>query len=212
MVAFDVGCNSELVSNFTNDTAALEQALQYYLSKDGLSQVTKSMPCQPLKALRAAARLFQGQQESNRRRAIFGVADDRGAGTASRLVREGLHDLWSAGAVVINLGLKSGFKEFHAGRFRGIRFAADQTGGEAVDFDDAPDGLREAIRRLRSRYSLFYTPPAGKPGEERKIRVELTPNVAKGNKNAVVRSRQEAGTLCRQSKVLVRVTLGKMAQ
>jgi hypothetical protein len=97
--------------------------------------------------------------------------------------------LWSIGAVVISLGLKSDFKEVHTGTFRGIRFAANQTGGEAVDFDDASEGLRDAIRRLRSRYSLFYAPLGGKPGEERKIRVELTPVAAKGHKNAVLRAR-----------------------
>jgi hypothetical protein len=38
---------------------------------------------------------------------------------------------------------------------RGARYAAGQTGGGTLKRDDAAEGLRESIHRLRSRYSII---------------------------------------------------------
>jgi hypothetical protein len=60
----------------------------------------------------------------------------------------------------------------------GMGGIADDTGGDAVKFKDAAEGLREMLRRLRLRYSLAYAMPYGKPGEQREIRVRLAPGTA----------------------------------
>ncbi|MBL8241753.1 MAG: VWA domain-containing protein [Bryobacterales bacterium] len=204
IIVFDAQCKTKTITDFTNDRKSLTSAIQSHLNSGDLYAGTKTVGCaQPLHALNPAAQAIASRAKSNRRRAIIGISDDRGPGTAGRLVREAVHELWNADVVVLSLGLKTDFKEFHIGPpFRGMRFAADQTGGDRVDFEDAPKGLSEAIQRLRSRYSLFYAPPPGKPGEERRISVGLARNAAKEHKNASVRSRtgyvvpspQSAGT------------------
>ncbi len=54
----------------------------------------------------------------------------------------------------------------------GIEGLAEKTGGDLVDAD-VPNAFRDLMRRLRQRYSLFYSMPEGKPGERREVRVEL---------------------------------------
>ena len=88
----------------------------------------------------------------------------------------------------MSLNLKNGLKGFHTGAYRGARHAAERTGGKAVEFDDVSEGIRDAIRRLRSRYILYYARPSGKPGEERSIRVELAGPAGNLHKKAVIRS------------------------
>jgi hypothetical protein len=66
---------------------------------------------------------------------------------------------------------------------------ADDTGGDDVRFQDAAEGLREMVRRLRLRYSLAYAMPSGKPGEQREIRVRLEPGIAKRYPKAELRAR-----------------------
>jgi len=173
-MGFSGSCETTLIAGIANDAMGVEKGIQSQLCiwQQGSSQ-GRRQGCQPLKALRNSARLFQGEQGSNRRRAIVAITDDRAGGTAGDLVRNGVHDLWNASAVVLSLNLKNGLKEFHTGAYRGARYAAERTGGEAVEFDDVSEGIRDAIRRLRSGYILYYALPSGKPGEERSIRVEL---------------------------------------
>jgi hypothetical protein len=54
--------------------------------------------------------------------------------------------------------------------------------------DPRPD-FEEMIRRLRLRYMLVYALPQGKPGEERKIRVQLSGEDREKNPKAQVRAR-----------------------
>lgn len=191
IIAFDAECKTKTIANFTNERESLKSAIQSHLNDGNLSAATKTAHCgQPLITLKVAAQALTNRMRSNRRSAIIGISDDRGPGTSGRLVREAVRDLWRADAVVLSLGLKTNFKEFHIGPpFRGMRYAADQTGGNRLDFEEAPKGLNEAIQHLRSRYSLFYSPPPGKPGQERRISVGLTRYAARDHKNASVRAR-----------------------
>jgi hypothetical protein len=63
------------------------------------------------------------------------------------------------------------------------------TGGEKLNTHDAAEGLREMLRRLRSRYSLYYALPAGKAGEARKIVVRLSPEAARKYPGVTIRAR-----------------------
>ena len=75
------------------------------------------------------------------------------------------------------------------GRSRWMREIAVKTGGDTLNTADAAEGLHEMIHRLRSRYSLYYVLPRGKAGEERKIKVQLTPDAARRFPGATVRAR-----------------------
>ncbi len=99
-------------------------------------------------------------------------------------------DLWAADVVVLGLIVPTAGVHFSIGPpYRGARYAADQTGGDTLETGEAAGGLQEMIRRLRSRYSLYYSMPEGKPGEWRRIRVQLTKQAAKRYLGATVRAR-----------------------
>ncbi len=49
--------------------------------------------------------------------------------------------------------------------------------------------FRPLMERLRTRYLLSYRPPAGAPGQYRKIEVTLSPAAKARYRNAVVRAR-----------------------
>ena len=71
----------------------------------------------------------------------------------------------------------------------GMGGISEDSGGATKKFDDAGAGLRQMIRRLRLRYSLAYAMPAGRPGQRREIRVQLTGEAARRYRGADVRAR-----------------------
>ena len=52
---------------------------------------------------------------------------------------------------------------------------AAKTGGETVDANDPGHALREMLRSIRRRYSIYYAMPAGKAGSARKVDVAMSP-------------------------------------
>jgi Ca-activated chloride channel homolog len=66
---------------------------------------------------------------------------------------------------------------------------ADETGGEVLRMVRTQDTFREMLERIRSRYSLHYRAPIGKPGQLRHVRVELAGEAAHQYPRAVVRAR-----------------------
>jgi hypothetical protein len=187
VAALTNSCQTKVISDFTNDVKSIERGIRSQL----LEQTVDTVPwdCQIMKGLAAASKYFPTTTEGNRRRAIIAISHDKGSGTSPELVHDSIHDLWMSDTVVVSLNVKSSLQVFYIGPpFRGTGFAADRTGGDRMDFDDAPEAIGDAIRRLRSRYSLYYALPPGKVGEERNIRVQLTPD-ANRHKNAEVRAR-----------------------
>jgi hypothetical protein len=182
-------CRTDLILDFTGDFDAAErslggQALQGEPGPEG------SGFCSIQRGFAKAAQLFLRQPSGNRRRAIIVVTDDKGIPQRPSFVRDTLHDLWKANALVLGVLVHSGEVVFTIGPpYRGARYAADQTGGDILQTGDAVEGLREMMHRLRTRYSLYYALPQGKPGEERKIRIQLAPDAAKRHPGAVVRAR-----------------------
>jgi hypothetical protein len=71
----------------------------------------------------------------------------------------------------------------------GMGGISEDTGGDAARFDDAGDGLRQMVRRLRLRYSLAYPMPEGTPGQRRQIKVRLAGEAARRYRGARVRAR-----------------------
>jgi hypothetical protein len=65
----------------------------------------------------------------------------------------------------------------------------EKTGGDLMKGHEPGTDFEEMIRRIRLRYTLVYALPLGKPGEERKIKVELGEAAKKRNPQARVRAR-----------------------
>jgi|SRR5579872_2297352 len=180
-------CKARLVADLSGDLGAAERRI----TAEIIQQTSESSPCQLLSGIRGAAQQFLGQPRANRRRAIVVVTDDQGAGTAPRLVHDTVHNLWKADVVVLGVIVHSGNTTVSLGPpHRGARYTAEMTGGDTLNSDDAVEGLREIIRRLRLRYSFEYAMPQGTPGEERKIQVKLVPPTAKRYPRAQLRARR----------------------
>ena len=69
-------------------------------------------------------------------------------------------------------------------RFDYVDDIAEQTGGETIYTEDAgpmradPNPyvtLQQVIQRMRRRYRLYYDMPEAKPGQRRRVEIELSP-------------------------------------
>jgi VWFA-related protein len=181
-------CRTDLIFDFTGDFEAAERSVGNEVLQQGLKS-NGAWLCSGLISLASAAHHLQGQPDRNRKRAIIIVTDDKGSGMRAEFVRDAIRDLWKADAVVLGVLVHSGEIAFSIPPYRGARYAGEQTGGDVLKTDDAAEGLREMMQRLRTRYSLYYALPQGRSGEERKIRVQLTTDAAKRYPRAVVRAR-----------------------
>jgi VWFA-related protein len=186
VMAFDR--DPELIEDFSSDFAAVERSI-----RDKVLTRNFPMSTRIQEAVDAAARHFLtkpgARSESNRRRAVLIVTDNLGIGHESSAVP----NLWEADAVLSGIIVKNAAMAarytvffppslFGVGGMTGI---AEKTGGDTVKLDDAGEGLKQMIQRLRLRYSLYYAAPAAKAGEERKVKVDL----AKPRKGTKIRAR-----------------------
>jgi VWFA-related protein len=185
VMAFDR--DPTLIADFSSDFEAVERSIREKV-------LTRSFPMSThiQEAVDVAARHFltkSGERgESNRRRAVLIITDNMGIGSDGRAVP----DLWEADAVLSGIIVKNPRMAVQYSIFfppsllgiGGMTGIAEKTGGDAVKPDDAGEGLKQMIQRLRLRYSLYYAAPAARAGEERKIKVELT-----GHKGAKIRAR-----------------------
>jgi hypothetical protein len=72
----------------------------------------------------------------------------------------------------------------------GMKGIAMKTGGDFIPSADPAAGFQDAMRRIRTRYGLYYAlPEKAKPGERRAVRVELSAEAAKRYPKARVRAR-----------------------
>jgi hypothetical protein len=71
----------------------------------------------------------------------------------------------------------------------GMKGIAEKTGGDTIGARDVGTAFQESMHRIRSRYSLYYVQPAGKPGTRRSIKVELARAAAEQHRKARVRAR-----------------------
>ena len=72
----------------------------------------------------------------------------------------------------------------------GIDDIVSRTGGDILKVkEEVGDGFRESIQRLRQRYTLHYEMPAGRPGEQREVRVELIGEAARRHRGARISAR-----------------------
>jgi VWFA-related protein len=183
---------STIVAPFTGDMSAVEHTInEKVLPARGGTHI--------LQAVNDAAAYFLKEARTERRRAVLIVTDNHGqpSGHKDAVVR----NLWEADALLSGLELR------YAGegamlkanwvlspqtawmQMENMTGVVEKTGGDLIKGHDPGADFEEMIRRMRLRYMLVYAMPSGKPGEERKIKVELSEDAKKRNPQARVRAR-----------------------
>jgi VWFA-related protein len=129
-----------------------------------------------LSAIDSAGEYFHKRADPQRRHAILILTDDDGQYSASE--KSVVNHLWADDILLCGLIIPTPMSQ------RGIAWregeenmlgAAAKTGGEVVDADDPGHTFREMLRRIRRRYSIYYSMPAGRPGSSRRVAVDLSP-------------------------------------
>ncbi len=149
-------------------------------------------------AVEDAAKRLARQPRTNRRRAVLIVTDNYGQRT--RREKTVVQEFWEADAILTGLIVRS-----HAAQtfqtintithpyllsFQvGVKGITEKTGGDFIHSDDPGAAFQESMHRIRSRYSLYYPLPHGRPGATRSIHVELTGDAARRYPKARVRAR-----------------------
>jgi VWFA-related protein len=143
-----------------------------------------------------AARVI-GAEPRRGRRAILILTDNQGLNYQAP-DDEAVKALWEADAVLnaIVTGRLANRSAARPGTARNPDFTpadvaklAVRTGGEAFEASHAGDCFRQAIERIRARYSLAYNPPLAASGSLRGIRVELAADARRRHPGALVRAR-----------------------
>ncbi len=146
----------------------------------------------------AAIRL-KSEKRNERRRAVLIVTDNMGMRT--RREETVVRDYWEADAILSGLIIANPKYQAmntistimgpqHLLLQAGMKGIADKTGGDAIKSNDPGRGFQDMMRRIRSRYSLYYALPQDKPGKPHTIRVELTGDAARKYPKSVVRARK----------------------
>jgi VWFA-related protein len=183
---------STVVEPFTDDMQAVERAINEKIKvARGGTHI--------LGAVNDAAGYFLKEQRTERRRAVLIVTDNHGqpSGHQNAVVR----NLWEADAVLSGLELRFAGESILLKtnwvlspqtawmQMESMTGVVEKTGGDLVKGHEPGADFEEMIRRLRLRYMLLYALPAGTPGEERKIKVELSEDARKQNPKGQVRAR-----------------------
>jgi hypothetical protein len=135
--------------------------------------------------------MFAGQPRAGRRRAVLMITDN--LGVRDRPEGPIVRGYWEQDVVLS--ALRTGGDDLNplgllAMPLRaGINGVVEQTGGEMLSLE-TPGSFAEAMRRLRLRYTLYYTMPAGQSGVQRKVEVRLAPETARRFPSARVRARK----------------------
>ncbi len=185
--------HSRPVSPFTSDSKTTERAIQQVLE----------LPFHGGTAIRnavhdAANRFITIDDRKDQcRRAVLVVTDNVGIPnrTETSVVDNlGEADALLSGLIVRNLaanisvvGLLSPLGVKRPGGIEGI---VEKTGGDVIASDDLATSFPEMIRRLRSRYSLYYRVPEDQVERQRTVHLELAPETMQRYPRARVRARQ----------------------
>jgi VWFA-related protein len=178
VAAMSFGEKVQLMFPFGDDLAQLGAALRARLLTS-----EPSSDANTYKAIDAAARYFGRDAGPHRRREVLILTANQG-GFDDIKEGEAVAHLWEADAVLSGViipwhpHVPAVARLPHGGYnpvYDDIHPVADQTGGVLINVEESPGAtFRDMVRRLRSRYSLAYALPAGKPGELRTIRVDLS--------------------------------------
>jgi VWFA-related protein len=128
-----------------------------------------------LSAIDKASEYFHRHADPQKRHAILIFTDNDGQQSASE--KSVVNHLWADDILLCGLIIPTPMSQRGGGRGseEGMLSAAQKTGGETVDADDPGHTFREMLRRIRRRYSIYYSTPTGKPGSSRRVEVDLSP-------------------------------------
>lgn len=184
---------SRLVAPFTEDLEAVERTIQGDVVGLHFGGGTFIQT-----AVDDAALRFQREKRSQRRRAVLIITDN--FGTRTRREASVTRDFWEADAILTGLIVRN--PAYQALRTvgvilgpqnlllqAGVKGIAEKTGGDAIHSNDPGTAFKDAMHRIRSRYSLYYALPESQPGATRTIHVELAPGAAIRFPRARVRAR-----------------------
>jgi VWFA-related protein len=185
--------HSRLLTRFTDDLEAVRRTIE-----EDVLGVPFGGGTFIQNAVSDAARRLMRQPRTSRRRAVLIITDDYGQRTRkeSTVVRE----LWEADALLTGLIVRSkSFQTVHTigmimhpylfGLQVGVKGIAEKTGGDFIEAGETGAAFQESMRRIRTRYSLYYAMPEAKPGTRRALHVELSGDAAKRYPKARVRAR-----------------------
>lgn len=152
------------ISELTGDLRDVEAAIRYGVLAQRFAGASHLQ-----EGILVAAVHLSAAGRSERRRAVLLVTDNEGDRTMDD--EEAIDAAWSADTVVCGLVVKTG-QRTPRGK-KPVDRIADKTGCEMMPAGSPEDDFVDMIRRLRSRYVLYYPLPAAKPGERRDVEVEL---------------------------------------
>ncbi|MGA7241291.1 MAG: VWA domain-containing protein [Bryobacteraceae bacterium] len=153
-----------------------------------------------LPAVAGAAKYLAAGSETHGRRAILMFGANAGFGLSNQNHIGVAKDLWNTDTILSAVVIPTSWTRFiyddnpyhifglmalaKINRFDYVDDIAEQTGGETIYTEDAgpiragPNPyvtLQQAIQRMRRRYRLYYDMPEAKPGQRRRVEIELTP-------------------------------------
>lgn len=186
--------SSTIVAPFTEDLSAVARTIRDDVVGGRFGGGTRL-----LAGVDDAAEYFLQEPRTERRRAVLILTDNYGQ--RSRRTSTVVHHLWEADALLSGLIIRSpGETAVRTAMLvssplsiliqEGMAGVAEKTGGDTIKADDPGDALRDTMRRIRLRYSLYYAMPPGNPGEQRQVKVELSPDALSRYPNGRVRARK----------------------
>ncbi len=184
---------SQEVAGFTEELDAVQKTIEENVLRTRFGGGTMIQA-----SVDAAALRFLREPKSERRRAVLIITDNIGIRT--RREQSVVRDFWEADALLSGLIVyNKRFRTVHTIGLimapdamlieAGMKGIAEKTGGDAISAEDAATAFQESMRRIRTRYSLYYEQPEAKPGSRRSIRVELEGELARLHPKARVRAR-----------------------
>lgn len=186
---------SSVLAPLSDDMKAIETTLTYLLPNMPFGGGTLIQT-----AVDDAAQFWLHEPKTSRRRAVLTFTDDYGMKT--RREEHVVEHYWEADALLSELIIRNALiaaihniptpsNLLRQALVNGtIQHIVEKTGGETIKANNAGDDFQQMMRRIRRRYTLYYTMPSGKPGEHHEIRVDLSDDAKKRVPGARVRARK----------------------
>ena len=149
----------------TEDLKEVEYAIRFGVLKQPFSGGTHIQ-----EAIYKLAEAWGRDPAGQRRRAILVVTDNEGDRTMDD--DDVIERAWRADAVICGLVVPSG--ERRPRRKKGIDAIADESGCEIFNTSSPETDFPALMKRIRSRYAIYYALPSAVAGEERRVEVKLT--------------------------------------
>jgi VWFA-related protein len=158
---------ARLLSGFTEDWKAVQNTIERDILDEPFEGSTRIWD-----AAHESGRVHFRQGRTSRRRAVIMITDN--VGQKGRYDEDEAQEaLWEADAVLCSVIIANPEEARKERRRVQIDRIAAETGGDVIFSEDASEAFQQMVQRIRSRYSLYYEMPKGRPGEFRNVKVEL---------------------------------------